>query len=342
MKKLEKLLLIFLLTLPILLASGVSAWVIINVQENNEDPFYNYETIVENAFKEQEKIFNGLVQGPDPMYKGEINSEIIDYDSFTFEHILESDKDTNKWISGFPTDSGKYIIRITNKYAPNATPIEVTFEIIKAKQIVTGSDLVVTYDGKAHKIDESTIKVEFGNKEDGALTISNNIDRINVGTYEVLVKVEGDKNFDPYENILRVIINAKDIAEKDVEALVTTEYVYKSQTHEHKPSYADMKITYNGMTLDQDDYEIIGYANNINATKENSKATVTIQGKGNYTGTRVIEFEIEKATQNPIFETSKIYDAEPVSISVTRDLEVPNLPVIKFFDKDYNEIIVLS
>ena len=65
------------------------------------------------------------------------------------------------------------------------------------------------------------------------------------------------------------------------------------------------------------DYEI-DYANNTNASTESTKATATITLKGNYTGEKVVEFEItakeisaENITTNTL-ETSYTYTGDPI------------------------------
>jgi len=68
---------------------------------------------------------------------------------------------------------------------------------------------------------------------------------------------------------------------------VSGTYTYNKQ--EQKPT--TLTVTLDGKTLAENDYEITGYSNNIDA----GDATITIEGKGNYSGTATGNFGIAKA-----------------------------------------------
>lgn len=70
-----------------------------------------------------------------------------------------------------------------------------------------------------------------------------------------------------------------------LEAVVEGEYTYTG--NQIMPGIDKVKITQDGVALDGSDFEIAGYGTNLS-----KKGTVTIQGKGNYTGTRTLEFTI--------------------------------------------------
>lgn len=57
-----------------------------------------------------------------------------------------------------------------------------------------------------------------------------------------------------------------------------------------RPKQSQMQVVLNGVMLGKDDYEIVGYENNIN--QGNGK--VTIRGKGSYGGTKTVTFKIGK------------------------------------------------
>ena len=57
-----------------------------------------------------------------------------------------------------------------------------------------------------------------------------------------------------------------------------------------RPKQNQMQVVLNGVMLGRDDYEIVGYENNIN--QGNGK--VTIRGKGSYGGTKTVTFKIGK------------------------------------------------
>ena len=333
MSNLKKILIILLLTIPIFITTGYSAWIIINMQENDTPPDYNYEEIVKGAYDGQDKDYTGNGLGPD----SKLDKELIDSDTYTFEYYDES---TSQWIKGWPVDSGIYKVRVINKYDPESNGVEITFTINKADQLVSVTQVEVIYDGESHQIDESTITVNTGNKSDGSIIISGNIPRINVGETIVTIKVLANDNYEEYNSTVSIIVKSKNLADADVTANVITSYIYDGNSK--RPSYNDLEITYNGMKLTLSDYKVSdnGYSNNINATSDTLKASVTIEAieDGNYTGTKTIYFDIEKADQTPTFNTSKTYDGLEAVIDVTINEPVTSTPNIKFYNKNYEEI----
>ena len=332
MSKVRKILIILLLVLPLLLSTGLASWIIINVKEDDNPPNYNYETIVENAFGGQDKDYTGEGLYPDPMYNGSINDEVIASGDFDFYYLSGSN-----WVKGFPTDSGTYSIKVVPKSIGDINKgVEITFVINKADQIVNVTGVKVTYDGKPHKLDESTVEVKFGNAE--GLTITGNTPITDVGFTTVSIAVSGNSNFNPYNSTVKVEVIAKGINSSDVEGGVTTSYTYTGS--EIKPSYSDITLTYAGMKLDSDDYEILSWSKNVNATNT-EKATVTIKGKGNYDGQRTLEFDIAKANQVVSFSSGKTYDGQPANVTATTNKEVEDLNVqktITYYDSEKNEI----
>ena len=61
---------------------------------------------------------------------------------------------------------------------------------------------------------------------------------------------------------------------------------------EIKPLQSDMKVTLNNTTLKTDDYEILGYFNNI---RKGNSAFIKLRGKGKYAGVKMIKFKIGAA-----------------------------------------------
>ena len=55
------------------------------------------------------------------------------------------------------------------------------------------------------------------------------------------------------------------------------------------PSSNEIVVKMGKTVLTTDDYEIIGYSNNV----KKGTATVTIKGKGNYGGTKAVKFTIQ-------------------------------------------------
>lgn len=56
-----------------------------------------------------------------------------------------------------------------------------------------------------------------------------------------------------------------------------------------EPKASDITVTLNGMVLSPGDYKVVGYSNNINK----GTAKLTIQGNGNYGGTKTVTFKIK-------------------------------------------------
>lgn len=56
-----------------------------------------------------------------------------------------------------------------------------------------------------------------------------------------------------------------------------------------EPKASDITVTLNGMVLSPEDYKVVGYSNNINK----GTAKLTIQGNGNYGGTKTVTFKIK-------------------------------------------------
>ncbi len=153
-----------------------------------------------------------------------------------------------------------------------------------------------TYDGTAK---EASVTVTDGavlaNGTDYSLSYSDNI---NAGT--AAVTITGIGNYTG--NVIKSFaIDPADISGSTVTA-VSGEYVYNGTAQE--PS---VSVTKDSVSLTEGtDYTDISYSNNVNA----GTATVTVTGKGNYTGTASGEFTIEQKTLTAAISgtTTKIYD----------------------------------
>lgn len=107
------------------------------------------------------------------------------------------------------------------------------------------------------------------------------------GTYTVYYKVAGDANHNDIEQkTIKVTIAQKDITGAAVD--FNESFIYDGTAHEP----VSIAVKLDDTSLTEADYTISGYANNINA----GTASITIAGKGNYTGTVTKNFTISKAT----------------------------------------------
>ena len=127
-----------------------------------------------------------------------------------------------------------------------------------------------------------------------------------VGTYSVTVEGVG-----VYRGTLRgsFKVNAADISSAQIQAIGSQNYTGKAVTPQPK-------VTWQGVTLAAGTDYMVSYANNVNA----GTAKMAISGKGNFTGTKSVNFSIVKVDRN-VWKTvgGKTYyygaDGQPVKWS---------------------------
>ena len=260
-------------TLILLFLTGYSAWVIINVKDNDTTPTYNYRDIIISAYRDnQSKVYNEGQLGPDAYIDGEIDTDnLIDVDQYEFFHRVQGSTD---WVEDLPTNSGTYDIKIKNKADPNPdNPIIITFTINKAQPTLTANDINIfvnndyevqySYDG-----DSEDVSIEYFDGE-------NKIDKPTaVGTYKAIITISEGSN---YLSVSKAInINISDtlvIGPEHIQEIGTVEY----EGSQIKP---EPTIIVNGNVLVKDvDYEI-SYGDNLNV----GPGSFTVIGKGNYGG----------------------------------------------------------
>lgn len=103
------------------------------------------------------------------------------------------------------------------------------------------------------------------------------------------------------------------------EELKVFEYAYDASAPDDKSN--------ENAVLGEDDYNVTG-TNNIDVTSDTQKAELTIEGKGNYTGTLTTEFVILPKNIND--KTDSVYDvdlAEILEVEYTGELLTPVLPL---------------
>lgn len=99
------------------------------------------------------------------------------------------------------------------------------------------------------------------------------------------------------------VIKQKDIGDESA-VLLTNAIVMQYESAPITLGVKDIPLTYNGIELTADDFEVKSCANNDIPSND---ASVTITGKGNYTGTRVIPFVIKgKSLDNVQAEVEKL------------------------------------
>ena len=210
----------------------------------------------------------------------------------------------------FTSEDGKYTV-ISDEFPAEIQPKPLAITAESAEKVYDGEPLVkdgYTADGLVNgdKITEVTVSGtltnagEARNVPDNAKISRNGADKTK--NYAITY-AEGTLKVTP-----------QDIADAEIE-MKQTEYVYNGVEHNPKPI-----VTINGKELLKDtDYEL-SYANNVNC----GTGTVTITGKGNYTGKVEKTFEITPKT--PVKDADykialpedSTYDGKPREVSVEK------------------------
>ena len=210
---------------------------------------------------------------------------------------------------GVTDETLAYVYVSKDNVAPVITLDEETFYADKnGDYTVTG----VTEPGATVLINgEQTVTAD----ENGAFTYSANLG----GELSAVVNMTAkDENGNESETVSTIITGVVDISGASVSGVVNKTYTGAAQTQEITVTLAD------GTILDETAYDI-AYANNVNA----GTATVTITGKGNYTGTLTKTFTIAKlgltgATIKGV--TNRVYSGKAQTQNVTVTLNGKTLP----------------
>ena len=115
-----------------------------------------------------------------------------------------------------------------------------------------------------------------------------------------IVKVK-NANFKAAETV--TLTDKTEVVNKDFAAdSINVEVVGGPYTYTGKEIIPTLKVTNNGEELALDrDYEISSKLNNVDA----GEATLTLKGKGDYTGTKTVKFTIGKANINDVTVAAK-------------------------------------
>jgi len=208
-----------------------------------------------------------------------------------------------------PTEAAIYYVQVTQGDANyTSNPANATFTISPmtlTSEMVTLSATSFVYSGAAQTPD---VTVADG---DNILTINTNYDYVikqgetvvaspmNVGSYSVVVTGKGNYSGTATQTFT---IAAKDLASATVTVDATQTYTYTGAAIEPNVSSVSIKLTEGADVATNltagTDYTVTGYANNTDAalaTAETNAPTVTITGKGNFTGTATGTFTIAQA-----------------------------------------------
>lgn len=255
-------------------------------------------------------------------------SVVVTLDSHTL--VIKANTDAGDCEVTFPDDMtnvGTKTLTITgiNNFKDDVSPspsYTITPRTITAEMVsvtlptLTGGGNYV-YDGSA-KVPDVTVTdgTTVLNSNDYTLTYTNNV---NVGLNTASVTVTGKGNYTgsvtTYFTIVESGIDDENPTTSFTVALATSGQTFTYNGSAQTPSIV---VSFGSVILDLDtDYSVL-YSNNINA----GTATITVTGKGNYKGTKTLDFTI-----NPKSLTSEMVTLSFTSTTYNAQLQKPTVTV---------------
>nr|MCR5834920.1 hypothetical protein [Lachnospiraceae bacterium] len=216
------------------------------------------------------------------------------------------------------SDSGYYYVVATNGTGDDASTVtseRVSVNISKADLHVNVSNINLTFGDDLNTVEPvySYDTTDLKNSEtiqglinSGKLTVgtfsTDYVKGSDVGSSYTITNSGFDAvNYRLIVNTATVVVTPKNINEvEDVVISITTPaqrdggYIYTGSDVRPEVSVTDNAIGEEPVVLTNQDY-ILSYNNNVLVTSAGSKATVTVEMQGNYTGTKTLEFDIVKA-----------------------------------------------
>ncbi|MCD7840238.1 MAG: CAP domain-containing protein [Erysipelotrichaceae bacterium] len=209
------------------------------------------------------------------------------------------------------TNAGTATVKITGKGSYTGT-LTKTFTINKASYTPTVKSYTGSYDGQSHTITISNVKsgstIKYKTSSDASYT-STKPSRKSTGTTTVYYQIT-NTNYKTITGTAKITINAKTKSIANYTATLSKiSYTYTGKTL--KPT---ITLKNGSTTISSSNYTVT-YSNNINV----GTATVTIKGKGSYTGTITKTFKIipPKTTLQKLTAKSKGFVAK-VSTKTTQ------------------------
>lgn len=212
-------------------------------------------------------------------------------------HITSNGKKAYISITGKGNFAGKLTKAVEMQIVPKSFQSEdITIEVPDQKYSSNKKDykptpVVSDNGGKLVKGKDYTITYEANTKQDiGSIKPEGHVARviITVTSPDYADGTENDKRVVEFKIIEKMISTAK------VEVL-HPQYFSQGGT---KPDKSDLRVTYQGASLSKEDYEIVSYAENM----KKGKATLVIQGRRQYGGTKKVTFTIKPRNMNENFK----------------------------------------
>lgn len=276
MKNKRNIIAFILLLLPLVVAVGMSTWIILN--ESLLTPSYNPDPVIKKYFSGEESvIYDGNEQAPVSSVENLIEFGDLE---FSYKPILDT---TNNYISGKPKNAGVYDVKVSVKNLDNSST--------NVKFTIEPKEISISIDGENSFIYNRTnqtplLKVTDGLVANEICDLSTNITSVNVGNYTITKDniILSNSNYTLSDSTsFNYIINPKSITSSDI-------------TITGVPGYINL-----GTNLDKDSIRVmdgdiqLAIDTDYVITEENltvlGTGYVNITGNGNYTG--IIKKEIE-------------------------------------------------
>lgn len=323
-----------LLLLPLLVAVGMSTWIILN--ESLLTPSYNPDRVIKKYFSGEESIiYDGNEHAPVSSVENLIEFGDLE---FSYKPILDT---TNNYISGKPKNAGVYDVKVSVKNLDNSST-NVKFIITpKPISIEVYGETEFTFNKSKQAPSLRVVEGLIGDDE-CMLYVDDDYDSVDAGDY-VLTKnniklsnsnytLDGNPSFN-------YVIKQKNISDSNVIFEDLTNCNYDGSIHEPVVK-AKVKFNSNYYVLTANVDYTVDYADNVNE----GTAKVTVTGKGNYKGTKVLTFEIEpglinleKTTISGISDLT--YSGTPQTQNITVSIENNQLIVGEHFEIEYSNNI---
>jgi hypothetical protein len=141
----------------------------------------------------------------------------------------------------------------------------------------------------------------------------------NAGTYTVVIADGGTSTHSSTNETKTFTITAKPLSDSSI-----TVDTIANQIHDGTAKTPEPVVKDGSTTLDRDTDYTVSYTNNTNV----GQATVTIDGMGNYTGTKTVSFNIQVATIDFNEDTVNIvFDGDNDEVTYNTQQQTPNVSV---------------